>query len=77
MKNLKTENKKLAKMLEELSVEKVDVARDSEKFSAIVKKHGFERVRTDESGSFVVKDSDTQRYFLVESNREYSEIAKP
>ena len=72
---MKAENQKLAKMLEELSSEHIST--DSDRFGSVVKKHGFEHVRTDKNGDFVVRDMQTEKYFLVNSSREYSEIAKP
>ncbi len=68
---------RLSEMLREISSDKITVSRDSQKFMDTVKKHGFEHVESRENGSFVVKSKDDEKYFLVDSNREFIEIEKP
>ena len=73
MRKLKSE--RIAKMLEKLSVEHVTV--NSTKFPDIVKEHGFEHVRTEENGSFILQDRESKKYFRVSANREFEEIESP
>jgi len=66
---------RIEKMFERLSEEKIDAT--SKRFPEIATEQGFEHVRTEESGSFILRDRETQKYFRVTPNREFEEIEKP
>ncbi len=72
---MKTEKERIAEIFDRASKESVDAS--SEKFPAIVKEHGFEHVRTENSGSFILKDLQTQKYFRVKGREEFEEIERP
>ncbi|MCD6275512.1 MAG: endonuclease [Thermoplasmata archaeon] len=68
---------RLSNMLEEIAREKMDVSSEKNKLVEIAKKHGFEHIRTEKDSSFIVRDNENKKYFLVDSNREFKEIEKP
>ena len=72
---MKTEKERISEIYDSISKESIDAR--SEKFPAMVKEHGFEHVRTENSGSFVLKDLQTQKYFRVSGRNEFAEIEKP
>ncbi len=72
---MKTEKQRIAEIFDRASKESIDMS--SEKFPAIVKEQGFEHVRTEEGGSFIIKDLQSQKYFRVKSMEEFKEIEKP
>jgi len=72
---MENEKERISKMLERLSSESIDA--HSEKLPEIVREHGFEHIRTEESGSFIVRDKETQKYFRIHGNRKFEEIESP
>ena len=71
-----TENSKLSDMLSEMYRERIKVT-DTEKFAQLASKHGFEHISHKETGSFVVMDTESKKYFRVDSEKEFVEIEKP
>ena len=72
---MKSEKERISELFDRISKENIDMS--SEKFPAIVREHGFEPVHNDESGSFILKDIETQKYFRVRSGEDFEEIEKP
>ncbi len=72
---MKDEKERIAEIYERLSKENIDM--HSEKFPSIVREHGFEHVRTEENGAFILQDVQTRKYFRVKSKEDFEEIERP
>ncbi len=72
---MKDEKERIAEIFERLSKEKIDM--NSERFPSIVREQGFEHVRTEENGAFILQDVQTRKYLRVKSKEDFEEIDKP
>ena len=72
---MKAEKERITGIFDRVSKENINM--NSEKFPAIAKEYGFEHVRTEDTGSFILKDMETQKYFRVRSREEFEEIERP
>ncbi|ADD08080.1 hypothetical protein [Candidatus Aciduliprofundum boonei] len=72
---MKTDKERIAEIFEKLSKEKIDM--HSEKFPSIVREQGFEHVRTEENGAFILQDVQTRKYLRVKSKEDFEEIERP
>ena len=72
---MKDEKDRIAEIFDRLSKEKIDM--HSENFPSIVKEHGFEHVRTEENGAFILQDVQTHKYFRVKNKEDFEEIERP
>ncbi len=72
---MKAEKDRIAELFDRISRESIDI--NSEKFPEIVKEHGFEHIRTEENGAFILKDLESQRYFRAKNKNDFEEIERP
>ena len=72
---MKTDKERIAEIFEKLSKEKIDM--HSENFPSIVREQGFEHVRTEENGAFILQDVQTRKYLRVKSKEDFEEIERP
>ena len=72
---MKNEKDRIAEIFERLSKEKIDI--NSERFPSIAREHGFEHVRTEENGAFILQDVQSRKYFRVKGREDFEEIERP
>jgi hypothetical protein len=72
---MKTEKDRITELFDRISRESIDI--NSEKFPEIVKEHGFEHIRTEENGAFILKDIESQKYFRARNKNDFEEIESP
>ncbi len=72
---MKTDKERIAEIFKQISKENIEM--HSGNFPSIVREQGFEHVRTEENGAFILQDVQTRKYLLVKSKEDFEEIDKP